>query len=85
MYQEFQSFGEIEEVVIQLKWDKRGLSYGFVRFFDVRDGDILATKLDILFIGGRKLYENILRFQRKPSQFSHKVPETSWIQKEEER
>lgn len=37
MFEEFQSYGDIDEVVIPSKRDIRGNQYGFVRFFDVKD------------------------------------------------
>lgn len=64
MYHEFHCLGDIDEVVIPSKRDKRGLLYTFVRFFNVKDDNFLATKLDNIFLYGRKLHENVPRFQR---------------------
>ncbi|KAI5429735.1 hypothetical protein KIW84_034352 [Lathyrus oleraceus] len=49
------------EVVIPCKRYKRGLLYTFVRFFNVKDDDFLATKLHNIFLYGRKLHENVPR------------------------
>lgn len=46
----------------------RGRSYGFGRFFDVRDEDLLTIKLDNIFIGRRKIFANLPRFQRRHPQ-----------------
>lgn len=62
MYKEFQDFVHAGEVVIPSKRDKRGMHYDFDRFFDIRDEYFLATKLDNIFLEGRKLYANVHRF-----------------------
>lgn len=64
MYQLFKDFGEIYEVVIPLKRDKRGRKYGSVCFYEVRDVISLILKLDNLLIEGMKLYVNLPRFYR---------------------
>lgn len=64
MYQLFKKFGEINEVVIPPKMDKRGRKYIFVRFYEVRDERSLILKLDNLLIEGRKLYVNLPIFHR---------------------
>ncbi|XP_058755922.1 uncharacterized protein LOC131629137 [Vicia villosa] len=65
MYEVFKKMGDIDEVYIPNKKDKRGRRYGFVRFVNVKDDRLLATKLDNVFLEGRKLFANIPRFQRK--------------------
>lgn len=65
MYQEFQGFEEVYEVVIPSKRDIRGKRYGSVCFFDVINKDILATKLDNIFIEGRNIHANVPKFQRR--------------------
>lgn len=64
MYEEFQTFWGIDEVVIPSKRDIRGKRYGFVRFFEVRDEDNLEVKLDNIIIVRRKIFINVMRFQR---------------------
>ncbi|CAK8535026.1 unnamed protein product [Lathyrus sativus] len=65
MYEEVEPFGDIDEVVILNKRDVRGKRYDFVRFFNVENVRILAMKLENIFIGKKKLFVNIPRFQRK--------------------
>lgn len=62
MYEKFQRFGEVDEVIIPTKKDIRGRRYGFVRFFGVNDAKMLVTKLDNIFMGKQKLFVNIPRF-----------------------
>lgn len=64
MYDMFKKFGDIDEVIIPRNLDKNRRRYGFVRFFSVRNLDFLATKLDVLFLGSRKLFVNTPRFKR---------------------
>ncbi|XP_058755462.1 uncharacterized protein LOC131628653 [Vicia villosa] len=65
MYEIFQTYGDIDEVIIPNKRDKRGMRYGFVRFFGVIDSEFLATKLDNIFLENKKIFVNLPRFQRK--------------------
>lgn len=65
MYEDFKLYGDIDGVVIPNKRDVRGMRYGFVRFFNVLSERMLATKLDNIFMGKRKLFVTIPRFQRK--------------------
>ncbi|CAK8543276.1 unnamed protein product [Lathyrus sativus] len=65
MYEEFQCYTHIDEVIISFKRDIRGRRYDFVRFFYVKDEDLLAVKLNNIFIDRKKMFVNVLRFQRK--------------------
>lgn len=56
--------GDLKEVIISPRRDKRGRKYGFARFRNVGDEKMLAVKLDNLVLEGRKLFANIPRFQR---------------------
>lgn len=56
--------GEIDEVVISPRRDKRGRRFGFVRFMNVKDEDPLAIKLDNIVLEGRKIYVNLSKFMR---------------------
>lgn len=56
--------GEIVEVVIPSKRDRRGRRYGFVRFANMVDENMLAIKLDSVILDGRKMFANLPRFQR---------------------
>ena len=46
LYFEFKDLGDIDEVFIPPKRDKVGRRYGFVRYFNVADERLMATKLD---------------------------------------
>lgn len=59
IYGVFKKMGEIDEVFILRK---RGRRYGFIRFFNVKDDRLLATKLDNVFLEGKKIFANIPRF-----------------------
>ncbi|XP_058759365.1 uncharacterized protein LOC131632637 [Vicia villosa] len=61
---EFKELGDIEEVVIPPKKDKFGRRYGFVRFLNVKDEELLATKLNNVVLEGRKIFANLPRFSR---------------------
>ncbi|XP_058726324.1 uncharacterized protein LOC131597658 [Vicia villosa] len=65
LYHVFESYGDVDEVIIPSKRNIRGNRYGFVRFFDVEDDKRLATKLDKIFLEDRKIYVNIPRFSRR--------------------
>lgn len=65
LYEVLNDMGDIDKVIIPPKRDKRGNKYNFVRFFNVRDERSMTTKLDNTFIEGRKLFDNLPRFQRK--------------------
>lgn len=67
LYCVFKEYGEIDVVVIPPKRDKRGTEYGFVCFFNVRDIRRLVVKLNNIFNENKKLYTNILRFQKSAS------------------
>lgn len=54
MYALLKENGDIDEVTIPPKRDKRGKSFGFVRFFNVKDARVLAVKLDNIIIGSNK-------------------------------
>lgn len=62
MYETFKSYRDIDEDVIPSNREIRGRRYGFVIFFEVRDEDMLTTKLDNIFIGTEKFFVNIPRF-----------------------
>lgn len=65
MWDVFKKFGDVDEVVIPPKRDKRGKRFGFVRFFGVRDPSFFAIKLDNIIIGSKKMFVNLPRFQRE--------------------
>lgn len=61
---EMKELGEVIEVVIPSKMDRRGRMYGFVRFANVEDENMLAIKLDNVILDGRNMCANMPRFQR---------------------
>lgn len=68
MYEEFQHLYYIYEVVIPSKRYIIEMRYGFVKLFNVRDEDLLAIKLDNIFIGNRNIFANLPRFRRRNDQ-----------------
>lgn len=62
LFFELKEFGELDEVVIPPKRDRRGRIYGFARFLNVADEKYLAIKLDSVILKGRKLFANLPRF-----------------------
>ncbi|GAU35551.1 hypothetical protein TSUD_383990 [Trifolium subterraneum] len=65
MYNAFNHYGNIMEVVIPVKRDKRGKRFGFTRFIRVSDPQSLEHELDNIIIGRDKITANISRFQRQ--------------------
>lgn len=65
MFEIFEHYGLIDEVVIPQKRCKRGKRYGFVRFRMVGDEAALTIKSDNIFIKSKKIYTNIPKFQRR--------------------
>ncbi|XP_058740912.1 polyadenylate-binding protein, cytoplasmic and nuclear-like [Vicia villosa] len=70
LYNVFSEFGEVDEVIIPSKRDVRGKKYGFVRFFDVKEVELLATKLDNIFLGMKKIHVNVPKHERGVSRKS---------------
>ncbi|PNX93423.1 hypothetical protein L195_g016577 [Trifolium pratense] len=64
----FQKYGDIAEVVIPARRDRRGERYGFARFDNVIDIRKFEYELDGIIIGRDKLSVNISRFQRPEKQ-----------------
>lgn len=61
---ELKELGEIVDVVIPSKRDRRGRRYSFTRSINVEDEKLLAIKLDNVILEGRKLFANFPRLQR---------------------
>lgn len=59
--------------VIPSKRDWRGEKYGFIRFFNIENTKFLETKLDNLWLEGRKLRANVSKFNRNNQSGSNKV------------
>lgn len=65
MFFEFKEIGDIEEIVILGKKDWRGKKYGFVRFGEVVDERVAETKLNNIWLNGRKISANISKYKRR--------------------
>lgn len=55
MFEVIKQFGDSNEVVIRESWINGKRRYGFVCFFNIKDPTFLATKLDNIFMGPKKL------------------------------
>ncbi|XP_058758209.1 uncharacterized protein LOC131631431 [Vicia villosa] len=64
LYAIFKDYGEIDEVIIPPRRDRRGKKFGFARFFNVTDTKMMAIRLDNIIIGSRKIHTNLPRFSR---------------------
>ncbi|MCI48614.1 hypothetical protein A2U01_0069857, partial [Trifolium medium] len=60
----FQHYGDIAEVVIPARRDRRGRRFGFARFDNVVNGRRFEHELDGIIIGRDKISVNISRFRR---------------------
>ncbi|GAU30904.1 hypothetical protein TSUD_381180 [Trifolium subterraneum] len=65
MFNVFHKHGDIKEVVIPAKRDKRNKRFGFARFDRVEDPRKFAEDLDTIKMGGNKISVNLSRFQRQ--------------------
>jgi hypothetical protein len=63
----FLKFGRVAEVYIPKKLDKRGRRFGFVKFKEVREEDVLGEMLRDVWMGSFKLWVNRSRFGRSDS------------------
>lgn len=75
LFEIFNGYGLVMEVAIPPRRDKKGRRFRFLRFKKVENERVLATKLDNIFIRGRKLYSNVPRFNRggREREYKHKV------------
>lgn len=62
---EFKELGVIEEIVIPAKKDWRRKKYGFVRFVNVYEERAVETKLNNIWLNGKKIIDNLLKYKRK--------------------
>lgn len=65
IFNTFKAHGDIFEVVIPPKRSKFGKMFGLARFSGVFDIIMLTVTLDNVFIDNKKIYINVLRFDRK--------------------
>jgi hypothetical protein len=60
----FLKYGRVGEVFLPKKLDKRGRRFGFVKFKEVMEVDVLSEKLQDVWMGSFKLWVNRSRFGR---------------------
>jgi len=60
----FQRWARVKEVFISRRMIWWGRRFGFIRFFYVENVVRLERDLDSLYIGNKKLYVNLPRYQR---------------------
>ncbi|MCI15025.1 RNA-binding protein 25-like, partial [Trifolium medium] len=65
MFNAFNHYGNIKEVVIPVKRDIRGRRFGFARFTSVTNPLLFERELDTIIIGRDKIAVNISRYQRQ--------------------
>ncbi|PNY01681.1 hypothetical protein L195_g024982 [Trifolium pratense] len=81
----FQHYGDIVEVVIPARRDKRGERFGFARFVKVDDIRRFEYELDEIIIGRDKISVNISRFQRQERQNDRREGENNDAENRRER
>jgi len=64
LYTVFLHFGNVGEVYVPLKCDRRGRRFGFVKFQDVVDEEVLGFRLGEVWLGDSRLELNKARFGR---------------------
>lgn len=64
LFYEFKKLGDIEEIVIPDKKDWRGKKYSFVRFVNVSEKRMVETKLNNIWLNGKKIVANISKYKR---------------------
>jgi len=64
MLKVFQKRARVKEVFISRRLNKWGRRFGFVRLFGVSNVGGLEKELDQLYIGNRKLFVNVPKYQR---------------------
>ena len=64
MFKLFQRWARDKEVFISRRLNRWGRRFDFVRFFNVNNAASLERDLDLCYIGNRKLYVNLPRYQR---------------------
>jgi len=68
LWKVFARFGNVGEVFVPHKLDKWGRSFGFVRFRDVTDVEVMERKLEEKWVGESRLKVNRARFEREGQQ-----------------
>ena len=85
MYEMFREYGDIDEVIIPKKLNIRGNRYVFVRFYNLEDDRLLAVKLNNIFIGRRKVFSNLPRFQIRGEQVNKVISKFDRVQYESKK
>ncbi|XP_068501687.1 uncharacterized protein [Phaseolus vulgaris] len=65
MFRVFRKWARVKDIFISRRLNKWGRRFGFVRFVEVRDAGPLERELDQLYVGNKKLFVNIPKYQRK--------------------
>jgi RNA recognition motif-containing protein len=60
----FLKYGRVVEIYIPKKLDKRGCRFGFVKFKDVKEVEVLSDSMTDVWMGSFKLRVNRSRFAR---------------------
>jgi hypothetical protein len=83
----FQNYGRVGEVYIPKKLDKRGRRFGFVKFKEVEDAEMLSDQLRDVWCGSFKLWVNLSRFRRsdRDEASQQTIPNRSDVQLEDSR
>ncbi|MCI24899.1 RNA-binding protein 25-like, partial [Trifolium medium] len=64
LWEEFARFGRVADVFIPKKVDKWGRRFGFVKYKEVKEMEVLLSSLQDVWIGSFKLRVNKSRFVR---------------------
>ncbi|MCI14413.1 endonuclease/exonuclease/phosphatase family protein, partial [Trifolium medium] len=67
LWELFLQYGKVGEVYIPKKLDKRGRRFGFVKFKEVKEVEMLSESLRDVWLGSFKLRVNLSRFGRSES------------------
>ncbi|MCI21720.1 endonuclease/exonuclease/phosphatase family protein, partial [Trifolium medium] len=68
LWKKFARYGRVGEVYIPSKLDKRGKRFGFVKFKEVKNLEVLSKQLYEIWCGAFKLRVNVARFNRFDAQ-----------------
>ncbi|GKV41862.1 hypothetical protein SLEP1_g49342 [Rubroshorea leprosula] len=63
MWRTFKNYGRVYAIYSPNRKNRNGKRFGFVRFLDVKDMRELERNLDQIWIGGRKLWVNLPRYE----------------------
>jgi hypothetical protein len=84
LWERFARIWRVDEVFIPLKLDRKGKRFGFVRFWEVQNVDMVRTKLEDIWIGTYKLRANLAMHQRSDDH-DHKGKQTAFKPKSQIR